>query len=262
MQLYCPTCSAKKADARTETAQAQKYGRPPKSRAHDRLKSICDQNGKKINELAVHGHGWAGPVCLAWYTQIAVPFSYAGSKNHIYQMTGRHVTLRSESRAYRQAISLQLKAALRGTQLVQNKVWLSIFVQKPDHRGDAVNVVDLVCDAVKDAIGIDDRWFCIKRLDWEISKTEPSLYIGVGQEVGAPVQACSSCGRLLPFGEFGKKSSNVSGVDRNCSACRSATNAKRWAGLKSLKPAAVAKERKSLRRELSRRAKIIGAGPA
>jgi hypothetical protein len=252
MQLYCVECSTRKADARTAIRAATKYGRRPKSRAYDRVKSICDQNGTKLNQLAVRSHGWMEPINLEWFTQIAVPFSYASSKNHIYKMTGTHITLREESRAYRQAISLELKSVMRGVQVVQNKVWLSILVQKPDHRGDAVNVVDLVCDAVKDAIGVDDRWFSIKQLDWEICKTNPRLFIGVGQEAGEPVQACSSCGRLLPFDRFGKKSSAKEQIDRNCSDCRSVTNAKKWTAIESLKPFVLAKERKSIKRFAAR----------
>lgn len=261
MQMYCLDCSIKKADERTTKEKARKYGRAPNTRAYDRVKSACDQNGIKLNELVVRGHGWSEPVNLAWFAQIAVPFTYAASKNHIYQMSGRHVSLRAASKAIRQAISLELKMAIQGMRLVQNKVWLSILVQKPDHRGDAVNVIDLVCDAVKDAIGIDDRWFSIKRLDWEICKTNPSLYIGVGQEEGEPVQACSSCGRLLAFDRFGKKKSTLNSIDRNCCDCRSVRNAKKWASIKSLKPFVLAKERKELKRMMAR-SKKIGITPA
>lgn len=105
---------------------------------------------------------------------------------------------------------------------MQNRVWLDILVQKPNQRGDAVNFVDLICDAAKSAIGIDDRWFSIRRLDWQIVKDDPKIYIGIGQEDVPAVQACSSCGRLLPFSEFHKNTRLQNGVSRNCKECSSA----------------------------------------
>ncbi len=87
-------------------------------------------------------------------------------------------------------------------------------------RGDAVNVVDLVCDAVKDAIGLDDRWFSIKRLDWEIAKVNPQLIVGLAQPDQFDAQACSHCGRVRPFGDFHKHKGNKNGIGRVCSDCR------------------------------------------
>lgn len=123
------------------------------------------QNNKPtVNNIAVYNSA-----NLQWLVKVSVPFSYSASKNHIWSYAGRgHVFKRQESRAMEDEIIFLLKNALRGKKVFKNKVWLDIYVQKPNHRGDAINVVDLVADAVKKAIEIDDRWFSIRRVDWQI----------------------------------------------------------------------------------------------
>lgn len=101
----------------------------------------------------------------------------------------------------------------------QNKLWIDMFVQKPTHRGDAANFVDMVCDAVKDGIGLDDRWFSIREVDWEIVKKDPKLFIGFGQREDFDVRICSSCGRPLTPDNFQKASGLPLGVGRNCRDC-------------------------------------------
>ncbi len=158
---------------------------------------------------------------LLWQVRVAVPFSYAASKNQIYTR-GRagHVALRRESRAKREEIILRIRESLRGRQLARNKVWIEILVQKPNHRGDAVNVVDLVCDALKSAVGIDDRWFCIRRLDWEVVKEDPQLFITIGQESNVDSQVCSSCGQIKALKEFNRNRRKERGVGRQCRQCQ------------------------------------------
>lgn len=160
---------------------------------------------------------------LIWVMRVSVPFSYAASKNHIYvKRRSGHVALRREVMAKRREITLAVRAALGCRRVAHNKVWLDLLVQKPDHRGDAVNVVDLVCDAVKDALGVDDRWFCIRRLDWEVAKTDPRLFIGVGQDSDLDCQVCSHCGSVKPLDQFTRRKTARLGVGRACRACLSA----------------------------------------
>lgn len=163
---------------------------------------------------------------FAWRVMLHVPFSYAASKNHLYtaRATG-HVALRREARAMRDGLTAAVAKSLEGVNVVHNKLWLDILVQKPNHRGDAVNVVDLVCDAVKRAVPVDDRWFCIARVDWEIVKESPRLYVGLAQEAVENAQVCSSCGLIKPWTDFGKKVSNLHGVERVCKGCRAAGRA-------------------------------------
>jgi hypothetical protein len=167
------------------------------------------------------GHAVEHP-SLVWLARVAVPFSYSASKNAIYSLRAKgHVYLRKESKAWRNELRDRLTSTIQGQRVANNKVWLDIIVEKTNHKGDAVNVIDTVCDAVKEALGLDDRWYSIRHLDWRISKDKPQIIVGVGQESNEDVQACSSCGRLLPFGSFGKKSNARHGIDRNCKDCRS-----------------------------------------
>jgi uncharacterized Zn-finger protein len=107
-----------------------------------------------------------------------------------------------------------LESAISGKKIYRNKVWIDIFVQKPDHRGDAINFVDLIADAIKVAIGIDDRWFSIRRVDWQIVKENPRIFIGIGQQDLFDSKICSYCGRILPEKNFSKSG-------RECRECTS-----------------------------------------
>jgi hypothetical protein len=112
---------------------------------------------------------------------------------------------------------MKLKNAMRGGEsFYRGKVWLDILVQKPNNRGDAVNLLDSICDVVKEAIGIDDRYFSIRRLDWEIVKKDPLIYIGIGQEISEHHFCCTYCGRMVPESE-------KSAHKRTCKNCRFGT---------------------------------------
>jgi Holliday junction resolvase RusA-like endonuclease len=155
---------------------------------------------------------------LASLVRVAVPFDWAASKNAVWR-TGRggHIYARKESSTFREALAARIKDA--GTSWYQGKVWVDIYVEKPNHRGDAINVVDLVCDAVKDAIGVDDNWYSLRRVDWSIVKENPMIYVGVGQEVQEDHQACSYCGQVLALSEFGSNKSTKTGRARVCRDC-------------------------------------------
>ena len=127
--------------------------------------------------------------------------------------------MRDESRYMRTLLTEEVAKVVPVEKLVQNKLWIDIYVQKPRQNGDAVNFVDMVCDAVKDAIPLDDRWYSIRSVDWQIVKHEPMIFVGVGQETGINVQACSSCGRLLTFDLFHRHKGLRHGIGRNCRDC-------------------------------------------
>ncbi len=226
-QKYCRPCSEKRDLARKKLWVREN---PPSAeqalRNADeagRRKELSKVAGATSNRTAASNIAWYeddGPDLL-WNVRAAVPFTYAASKNHIYTMcrTG-HVALRREARQIRQAIVLSLRQGLHCIRVAHNKVWIDILVQKPNHKGDAVNVVDLVCDAVKEAVGIDDRWFSIRRLDWEIVKSNPRLFVGVGQDSDIDCQICSYCGQIKPFSEFNRHKRSPLGIGRECRQCR------------------------------------------
>lgn len=213
-QKYCEPCSNDVNKARS----AQ-----PK-RAH---RNIARKQALLANSVLVAREQRAGiadvmrDVDLAWLSRVAVPFSWTASKNAIYSLNGRgHVAIRSEARAWRDVLIFKIREATKAQTIRQNKLWIDIFVQKNNNRGDAVNMVDLVCDAVKVAIDLDDRWFCIRRVDWEVVRQDGYIYVGVGQEDVTDVQICSGCGQALSFDKFNKAADQKFGIGRECFDCR------------------------------------------
>lgn len=112
------------------------------------------------------------------------------------------------------------KSALHEVSVVNNKFWVGLLVEKPDNKSDAINVVDLVCDGIRDGCGIDDRWFSLSFVDWCINKNEPRIAIQLGQDSDFDAQACSKCGLILPLTMFAKNKSNKLGRGRVCESCR------------------------------------------
>jgi hypothetical protein len=218
-QKYCVRCS-ETADLRRKEHWFHKNGkrsyREARSRVAERGKEISDQTRSAMID-------WHREIDLVWQARVAFPFHWAASKNHLFALRKiGHIALRDEARRYRSVLALRIKTAVRGMPIVQNKVWLDIFVQKPNHRGDAANFIDLICDAIKEAIGVDDRWFSIRRVDWEIVKNDPQIFICVGQENALEAQVCSSCGRILPRDAFHKHKGTKTGISRNCKNCSAA----------------------------------------
>lgn len=220
-QKYCRPCS--------ETANAEFV----EKQRQKRLLRSPEALKKKYSALVAIGAGISGKsnqsitelwhtrnVNTAWLVRVNLPFTYSASKNAVHAVgRGGHIFNRSKSNAFRDQLVMLLRSALIGTKIFNNKVWVNIFVQKPDHKGDAVNVIDVVCDAVKVAIKLDDRWFSIRRLDWEVQKNDPQIFVGVSQEHALDAQICSYCGRLLPFDHFRKNTAMAVGVGRECREC-------------------------------------------
>lgn len=222
--VYCVKCSEER--NRLRQNRWDRTHPPSELKAANRLTSQR-ANQEMTKEAGIHvsvaqrssGTWMAEDVTPIWIVRVCVPFSYAASKNHIYAVTGQgHRTLRSESSDLRQRLVDEMVLALKGRRIAQAKLWIDILVQKSNHRGDAVNVVDLICDGLVHATGLDDRWYCIRRLDWEIVKEDPVIYIGIGQETREDQRVCSACGQLLPFEAFGP--ADTKRIARYCKECR------------------------------------------
>jgi hypothetical protein len=218
VQRYCRDCS----EARDRERKRRWAADHPKTAEEVNRKASKDRvrtraNGVVLSGAAASTIGWSAEPDLAWMVRVSHPFDYGMSKNAIYRMGQKgHVSLREESRSLRHALAMELRVALGVRRAVEGKLWIDILVQKPNHKGDAVNVVDTVCDAIKMVVGIDDRWYSIRRLDWEVVKVNPRIFVGVGQEVTEPHRVCSTCGRIQPHSEFwGKKR-----LGRECKHCR------------------------------------------
>lgn len=222
-QMYCGGCSAKSARERG-TAWARENPQPIEARrpAMARRKSA-------LNEAA--DARCAGPVSIvrpidwpemAWAVSLRLPFGWELSKNAIWRTgAGGHVFLRSESRAARNLLTARLREALSNVNAVEAKVYIAIHVQKPNHRGDAVNTIDTLCDCIKEALGVDDRWFCLRSVDWSVSRTNPEIVVQVAQAETEHHRVCTQCGVIKPLAsEFAKTKHGLLGHGRTCSECR------------------------------------------
>lgn len=154
--------------------------------------------------------------------KISIPFTGDISKNTILGRGefGKRVFMKQSAKEKRQEIAWLCKEAMLKNNAVfyDGKVYLDIFVQKPTAgSGDAINVLDLVADAVQDGIGVNDKWFCVKSIDWEIKKENPRIYIQVIQEVDRPHQICTYCGVARPVEHFTKIKN---GFSKDCLFCR------------------------------------------
>jgi len=163
---------------------------------------------------------------LWWTARTSIPFDKHLSKNAMWSNVGRgshhgQHYVRAGHRAARELIAWEVKRITHGREIFEGPLWIDILVQKPNHRFDAVNFLDGICDGVKLAVGIDDNWFAIRRLDWEIVKTTPRIYIGVGQAIDRHHRCCSYCGELKPLTaeHFNRKASAPHGLDRVCKPC-------------------------------------------
>lgn len=225
-QRYCSTCSGARDDARKrDWAKRNRKPSDPVALAekYARDKSAIVTAGAAISQDNRASIGWDPQEHQPSHTlvRVAVPFDYAASKNAVWRHgRGGHVFARAESVAFRAGLAEALRAS--DARWFQGKLWIDIYVEKSNHRGDAINALDVVCDAVKDATGVDDRWYSILRLDWSIVKENPRIYVGVRQSVIEHHQVCSHCGRALTLEHFHKNRGTNLGVGRQCRDCASA----------------------------------------
>ena len=217
-QKLCKECARWRVD---QEHKAWSKGRPEKVVLRE---AACIKNGRKISkEGASSLVSYYRDVDLCWSVRVAFPFTYKISKNSLQavRQNGKGIYLREEARRSRNELIALIRNSFsgKGVRPIQNKVWIDIFVQKTNHKGDAINFVDTVCDAVKKAIDIDDRWFSLRRVDWEIVKENPYIFIGIGQENVPQAQVCRCCGRILGTWNFTKNNGAKSGIGRVCRDC-------------------------------------------
>jgi hypothetical protein len=241
VQKFCAECSGRRDDAR-KAAWRQANGNPSWTPAKQKARqSAMVEHGIAASDANRAGPSWIWEQSecddLGHELRVTMPFDYVASKNAIWSMgRGGHVYVRKQANQFRDALASRIRTASAAgaeiggfapTQWFQGKLWIDIFVEKPDHRGDAVNFVDLVCDAVKDATGVDDRWYCLRRVDWSIVKTDPKIRIGIGQAIEEDHGVCSHCGSILPLSTgFGRNRSTKSGFGRVCFGCSRFKHAK------------------------------------
>lgn len=227
-QRYCRDCSQKR-DRKRKLEWQRKHGRPqdPEAakRRRERKVSAARKYGARLSKRNSQCIGWDSSevVDLLWLVRFRFPFSFRMSKNAIWrQDDDGHVLSREKQNALRDKLVARMREALRSVTVVEAKIWIDVFVEKPNHKGDAINVIHFICDALKEAAGVDDRWISIKRLDWSIVKTEPQVTIGIGQDADEHHRACAYCGRILPLADFHKNTGGRHNKGRECPRCKRA----------------------------------------
>lgn len=216
-QAYCEECRVSKMeDAARRSIEARQRSKS------DAIKIIHEKSDAELVPMV----GLFDRPEYLWVTYFSVPLSSSSSKNARFNFSrlasGPAVT--KAVKDYQSMIAYETKKALSGRTIVNNKLWVSLFVFKSDNKSDAINVVDTVCDGIRDGAGIDDRWFSIDQVNWAIRKRNPQIVIRIGQETDSDVLVCSHCGDLRPYGDFTANSSTPSGRGRVCTECRSLLN--------------------------------------
>ncbi len=106
------------------------------------------------------------------------------SKNRIWRRRGggKGMYLTAEAERHRSGIELALRASMSQRKIHripgETKIWVKVIVMRPDMRGDPLNCLDLIADAVQRAIGVDDRWYSAS-VDWELNKQRPGVQVTV-----------------------------------------------------------------------------------
>lgn len=229
--LYCDACSAAR-----HSARKAKVARG--ATATDRDVDARRDEAASLLERRTDVNSWM-PSSMrdtqwSWLARAVVPFSFAFSKNAVWSMAFRghgHVFMRQRAKDARAAVTAAIAAAMHGVNAtpVEAPVHIGLFVQKSNHRGDAINVLDSVCDGIKDALGVDDRWFLVEALHWEVLRKDQRIAILVGQTHTEHHRPCSCCGRVLPMTCYSDNKSVRMGKSRECVECRKAMRRRRRA---------------------------------
>ncbi len=104
------------------------------------------------------------------------------SKNQRMRFTRRGSTYKPAlSQAAEKVLHTEAVNALGRKKFYQNKVYLDITVYKSRTNVDAVNFIDVIADVLKVVIGVDDKFFCIKQLEWELDRKNPRIRIKIYQ---------------------------------------------------------------------------------
>lgn len=119
-----------------------------------------------------------GP-CLA---TITCTYSPALSKNARLKRSFRgRLYIAAPAKAAEARLERELKTALKDIKFYQNKVFLDIYVVKTRVNSDALNFIDALADCLKRVIMVDDRYYGIKGLDYELNKAAPKIVLKLYQ---------------------------------------------------------------------------------
>lgn len=112
-----------------------------------------------------------------------VPYNTHYSKNKKYyaQIRGSFRVIRKEYRtASHQLLSLFNNSFTNHPFKDQEKLWVKIYAHRPDFKSDIQNFEECICDALKESIKIDDRYYSLI-IDWELNRKDPKIEIEIWQ---------------------------------------------------------------------------------
>ena len=116
----------------------------------------------------------------------SIPWNKALLKNNTFGINRRGmgwgaIYRKRDTVLAQEDIILRCKSLITRGGFFKNKISVKIVAYKANHKaGDAVNLVDRFCDAIKYGIGVDDRFFELQVL-WEIDKEHPRIYCEITQ---------------------------------------------------------------------------------
>ena len=65
-----------------------------------------------------------------------------------------------------------IKAAKFFPEPKKGKFWVGYTWYRKTMRGDVINFLNPICDAIKECLSFDDNYFCVSFIDWELDKNE------------------------------------------------------------------------------------------
>jgi hypothetical protein len=165
--------------------------------------------GEIRNRQTRRGDTWIPPMFLhpVWQIRISLPFDPSkhsknqgfrigrkgqGGKAFIIRTDGTHGGKNELAELIAQSI-VDIDAMP-----VQAPLWIGIFLQKRNWQADAVNILDIASDAMQLATGVNDRWYCVSNIDWEMTVDRPMLHLHACQFKNEDHDTCSYCSSIVP----------------------------------------------------------------
>lgn len=143
---------------------------------------VCHERGYRESTgvgVCAKCRGSIAPIEPPFKISCVIPFDKRLSKNAQKTPFKGRMILTKDARSATSALVQSLVRCITGRPK-EAKTLVTIRVFKPNHRMDAVNFLDVVCDCVQKAIGINDHWYSAS-VDWEIDRANPRIEIEVGQ---------------------------------------------------------------------------------
>lgn len=162
---------------------------------------------------------------MAFSVRVTLPFDWKWSKNNMWIARGyRHARRLSPEAEHRRALlarAIQAAITESGARPVEAPVFFRIDLVLPDHRGDAINCLDLVADGIENGLGIDDRWYALDGIYWRVREQDEQarMVVQVTQEWYEPWIRCRSCGIPKPRDQFAVSRRSASGRRTKCEQC-------------------------------------------